>query len=357
MVNFENSILGLVPKEVWLDVGYDVERPSDPIDQLFGNIRTDNLVAEWESRAAEYNMPVMAQFHAFDVQAQKTMRIPIDTHNIEKGLIKVKIDQTERLRALKGRGVVNESRLVEKTLNDGYNCAEEVFTRAQVAKNEIMATGKMTIKENNLDLTIDYGVPAANLALELDFGEGAALPLDEQLLELKEQSAAAGAPINGLYTSEKMLNALRKNATIQKAINGAAMVGQLVRNADLREYLSSEYGITRIITNDLHYSLPLTLGADGRPHTTAKRYYPENRLSFFHADGTIGDGLWGLPPEADAEPFVTAVESGDFPYVFVDQYCENDPKIVWTKASALFIPVLYNPDSLYVATYKNTAGE
>ena len=356
MLRFEDGILGLLPKDVWLDVGNDVERPNDPVDQVFGDIKTDNLVAEWESRAAEYNLPVMAQFHAFDVEAQKTLRMPIDTHNIEKGLIKVKIDQSERLRQLKGRGVINESRLAEKTLNDGYNLAEEVFMRSKVAKNEVLATGKMTITENNLNLTVDYGVPAGNLSLVLDFGDGATKPLDEQLLDLKEASSAAGAAVNGIYTSERMLNALRKNKAIQKAVNGAGMVGQLVRNSDLREYLASEFGITRILTNDLHYSLPLTIGSDGRPHVTAKRYYPQDRISFFSADGTLGDGLWGLPPEADAEPFATAVASGDFPYVFVDQYAENDPKVVWTKASGLFIPVLYNPNALYVATYANTPG-
>ena len=47
----------------------------------------------------------MAQFHGFDVEAQKTFRIPVDTHNIENGLIKVKLNQSERLRELIRAGV------------------------------------------------------------------------------------------------------------------------------------------------------------------------------------------------------------------------------------------------------------
>ena len=348
-IRFENGIFGLIPKKAWLNVGFDVTRPDDPVDQLFGDIKTDNLVAMWESIAAEYSLPVMAQFHAFDAEAQKTMRFPVDVHNIEKGLIKVKIDQSERLRALMGRGVQRESTLAEKVLNDGYKCADEVFTRSKVAKNELLATGKITIKENNLDLTVDYGVPAANLALTLDVGAGATTPLDEQLLTITENARAAGAPITGIYTSAAVLNTLRKNANIQKAINGAAMVGQLVRNNDLRAYLNDEYGIARILTNDLHYSLPLTMGSNGRPET---------KITFFSANSKVGNGIWGDPPEVTAGKFNTAQTTAvsPSPYVYVDQYAEDDPKVVWTKASALFMPVLYNPNSLYVAAVTATPG-
>jgi len=353
-MSFENKIFGLIPKDYWLNVGFDVTRPNDPVDQLFGDIKTDNLVAMWESMASEYNIPVMAQFHAFDVESQKTLRFPVDVHNIEKGLIKVKIDQSERLRALMDRGVQRESALVEKVLNDGYRLAEQVFTRTKVAKNELLATGKITIKENNLDLTVDYGVPAGNLNKTIDIGTGATMPLDEQLLELTEEAESEGVPLTGVYTSKAVLNSLRKNANIQKAINGSAMVGQLVRNNDLRAYLNDEFGISRIYTNDATYSLPLTMGANGRPVVSAKRYYPESKITFFSADGKLGDGLWGDPPEVTAGKFNTTQTSAVSPYVYVDQYAEDDPKVIWTKASALFMPVLYNPNALYVASVINT---
>lgn len=64
--NFENGIFGMLPADAWLEVGFDVTRPDDPVDQVIGDTRTANLVAYWESMAAEYNIPVMAQFHAFD---------------------------------------------------------------------------------------------------------------------------------------------------------------------------------------------------------------------------------------------------------------------------------------------------
>ena len=357
---FRDNILGFIPEADWLTVGFDVERPADPIDSLFGDEKTDNLVAYWQSIAAEYQIPVMAQFHGFDTEAQKTFRVPIDTHNIEKGLIKVKMNQSERLRELARAGVQGDQNIYDYVMNDGLRLADQVVTRTKVAKNELLATGKVTIKENDLDLTVDYGVPAANLAKTLDFGAGATATIPEQLQALMDESTAKGVSLTGMVLPRAVLTKLRQNADVQKSVNGANMVGQLVRNADLRAYLNEEYGITQVITNDQNYAIPNGFDASGRPKVTSKRCYPSNKVSFFgtNANGRIGTGLWGDPPEVDAaRAFDGGVSaSGASPFVYISQWGEKDPAVLWTKASALFMPVLYNPNALYVASVIETAG-
>ena len=99
----------------------------------------------------------MAQFHAFDVPAQKSIPAPIDEHNVEKGLIKVKRNTTELLRQLTGRGVTAESELYNAVMDFAGDLSNQVITRAKVARAEVLATGKMTIKENNLDIKLEYG--------------------------------------------------------------------------------------------------------------------------------------------------------------------------------------------------------
>ena len=356
---FRDNILGFIPEKDWLSVGFDVTRQNDPIDGLFGDEKTDNLVAYWQSIANEYQIPVMAQFHGFDTEAQKTFRVPIDTHNIEKGLIKVKINQSERLRELMRSGVQGDENLYEYVMNDGLRLADQVVTRTKVAKNELLATGKVTIKENDLDITVDYGVPAANLNKQLDVGNGATKSLPDQLQELVDETTAAGITLTGMVLPRAVLTKMRQNAAIQKAVNGATMVGQLVRNTDLRAYLNEEYGIADVITNDLTYNVPGALNATtGIPALTAHRYYPANKVSFFatNASGRIGAGLWGDPPEVDAaRAFDGGVAaSGASPFVYISQWGEKDPAVLWTKASALFMPVLYNPNALYVASVIST---
>ena len=358
MPKFENNILGFIPQEEWLSMDFQVNRPNDPIDTLFSDDRTDNLVAAWESIAAEYQIPVMAQFHGFDTEAQTTFRIPIDNHNIEKGLIKVKINQSERMRALLRAGVRNDD-MYDYVINDGIRLADQVVTRTKVAKNELMATGKVTIKENNLDLTVDYGVPAANMAYTLDFGGGASSDIPSQIQAIIDDATDKGVTLTGIVTSKRNITKLRKNVDIQKAIGGNISVGALVGRSALETYLEEEFGISRIIENDLTYGASATIGADGRPNIVTRRYFPVDKITFFatNPSGRMGVGLWGNPPEVDAGQFMEVNASGQSPYVYISQWMEKDPAVLWTKASGLFMPVLYNPNSLYGATVQETPAE
>lgn len=355
-IKWENNILGFVPKTDWLDIAFQITRPDDPADLLFGDQKTENLVAEWESIANEYQIPVMAQFHGFDTESQKTFRAPIDTHNIEKGLIKVKIDQSERLRALIGKGVNGDTAIYDYVINDGMRLAEQVITRTKVAKNEILASGKVTIKENNLDLTVDYGVPANHLNKTIDFGAGAAKSVPAQIQDIVDAATAEGITLNGIFTSKAMLSKLRQNADIQKAINGVNMAGVLVSRNALETYLSDEFGINQVITNDLQYGAEATIGSNGRPNVTFARYYPADKITFFATGltGSLGTGLWGDAPELDVQRLLETSTSSESPFICITQWAENDPSVLWTKASTLFMPVLYNPNSLFVATAAET---
>lgn len=354
-MKFENGIFGFVNQDEWLSVGTNVTRPNDPIDGLFGDIRTQSIVAKWQTIADEYQTPVMAQFHGFDTEAKTTFRVPIDTHNVEKGLIKVKINQSERLRELMKTGVVGDQELYDYVLNDGIRLADQVVTRTKVAKNELLASGVVTIKENNLDLTVDYGVPAANKAFTLDLSEGA--DVASQLQTIVDAAHDLGLTIDGMVTQSKNLSKMRRNPQLQVDINGTLGAGALIPNAALRDYLSAEFGITRIVVNDQSYGADAVIGANGRPTITMEKYFPADKITFFASrGGKIGDGLWGDPPEVSASRYfdggVTASN-----YVYVSQWGENDPAVTWTKASGLFIPMIYNPNSLFIATVTEPEGE
>lgn len=357
---FRNGMSGFIPEADWLTVGFDVTRQGDPLEQLIGDERTDNIVAAWQSIAAEYQLPVMAQFHSFDTESQKTFRVPVDDHSIEKGLIKVKLNQSESLRAATRDGVQGDERIYDYVMNDGLRLADQVFTRSKVAKAEMLATGKVTIKENGIDTTVDYGVPAANLAKSLDFGVGASATIPEQLQALVDEAAAAGVALSGMVLPRAILTKLRQDVNVQKAVNGNLGVGAMVRNGDFADYMTEEFGIGQIITDDLTYAVPDGYDAAGRPKVKTKRYFPANKLSFYAANaaGRIGTGLWGDPPEVDVARFFEggANAAAEHPYVYITQWAERDPAVLWTKASALFMPVLYNPNALYVASVIETSA-
>lgn len=352
-MTWEKNIFGMIPQAEWLNVGFNVTRPSDPIDGLFGDLKTDNLVAQWQTIASEYQIPVMAQFHGFDTESLTTFRVPIDTHNIEKGLIKVKINQSERLRALVRSGV-REDALYDYVINDGIRLADQVFTRTKVAKNELMASGRVTIKENDLDLTVDYGVPQTNTQYTLNLHKNA--DIDAQIQAIIDDALEQGVTITGMLCGRKVITKMRNNAQLQKAINGNVGAGALIARTALEAHLSEEFGINQIVTNDLTYGASAEIGANGRPSITTKRYFPANKVTFFATNpgGRMGVGLWGDPPEVEAANFYSVQQSSTSPFVHLMQWMETDPTVLWTKASGLFMPVLYNPNSLFIATTAET---
>lgn len=351
MPKWEDNIYGKVRREDWIDVGAVVPtRQNDPTDGLLGDLKTDNLVAHWEFIASEYQIPVMAQFHGFDTEANTTFRVPIDSKNIEKGLIKVKLNQSERLRALTRSGVQGDESLYNYVMQDGIRLADQVITRTKVAKNELLATGKVTIKENNLNLTVDYGLKPAQTALTLNLANNA--DIDAQIQAIVDDAKEAGVTLTGMITSSKNISKMRKNAALQKAINGNIAEGAYIRRSALEAHLAEEFGIGTIITNDLKYGADAKISASGRPSITQKRYFPEDKMTFFATNpgGRLGIGLWGDPPEVDMGQFYPVGGSTVSPYVFITQKMEWDPAVLWTKASSLFMPVLFNPDSLWIAT-------
>lgn len=358
MSMWENNILGFVRNEAWLNTGFNVNRQTDPIDGLFGDEKTDNITAKWQSIAAGYSLPMMAQFHAFDVEAQQTVRVPVDTHNIEKGLIKVKINQSERLRTLIRSGVQGDQNLWRYVINDGYNLSEQVITRTKVAKNEALATGQLTINENNLSLTIDYGVPANNKNLSLVVGADTDVPA--QIQAIIDNALTQGVTIDTIVTSRKVINQLRGNKSVQTTINGTLAQGAMVSMAALEAWLSAEYGINRVVTNDLTYNAATGLDATGKPNVTIRRYYPQDKITFIATNpaGRVGVGLWGDPPEIELSRYGAQVGTGGSasPFVYITQYAEKDPAVVWTKASGLFIPVIYNPTHIFIATVSTTGA-
>ena len=356
-MTWENGIFGMVSKEDWLSVPFTPPvLANDPIDRLFGNEKTDNIGARWDEISADQLIPAMAQFHAFDTEAIKSVSPVLTQHYVEKGLIKVKQNQSERMQQLLKQGVVNDDAQYEYVIRDGIRLARAVEVRARVAKNEALATGQVTIGENNLNLTIDYGVTAAQKAYTVDLNVNS--DVGSHLQAIIDDARENGVVINGMLTSGANLTKMRSNKSIQVNRNGVNASGKFISNAELKAYLA-DFGIDTVITQDNVYNANITDidPATGKPVVTSRRYYPKEKITFFSTtpNGRLGVGLWGDPPEV-VNPLTKTKGTSVSPYVYIHQWTENDPAVLWTKASALFIPVIYNPSTLYIATVTDTGA-
>lgn len=323
---------------------FSINRPSYLGDRLFPDVKTENLTAEYLRLAQGATIPVMATVHAFDTEAEIGSRPALDKVSVEKLLIKRKINQSERMRELVNHGVHSDEALVKYVFDDMRMMADAVKVRAEAAKMEVLSTGKMKVKENALDFEVDYGVPAANTNISIT--STASADIIGQIQDVVDKAAANGYVITEMVTSTKVLRKLSANKGIQTLIFGAAGQGAYVSPAKLQELFSSMFGITNITTNDSQYKYQK---ADGS--YASARFFPEDTISFIASStNRFGTGLWGVTPEEADYGQYSAKSARQF--ITISQWATHDPVAVWTKASGVFIPVLPDPNALYVAKLK-----
>ena len=354
-ITWANGINGMLSEAEWLNFPFDPKRPNEPIDQLFNDEQADNIKARWQSLNSQQLIPKMAKYHAFDTESNKTYRPVLENHEIEKGLIKVKINTSETMQMAMNNNETKPDRLIEYVFNDAMTLGEQVKTRTLVAKYELAATGAVTIGENNLSLKVDFGVTAEQKSYTVDLGANS--DVFGAIQTIIDAAKEKGVIINGMITSGKNITKMRQNTKVQIAINGSAASGATVKRSSFEDYLGTEYGISKIIEADGLYNPDNeAMNASTSVGTlSTRRYFPENKITFFSTmpNGRIGSGLWGLPPAVKNKLIATQGTSAGR-YIYIDQWTEKDPDVLWTRASAVFIPILVNPDSLYIATVTET---
>lgn len=338
------DILNLISNADRLEFSQNISvaRPAYIGDRIFPDQKTQNLKAEYLRLAEGANIPVMATVHAFDTEAEIGTRPVFDKTEVEKLLIKRKINQTERVRLLTENGVYADDAIVRYVFDDMRQMADAVKVRTEVAKMEVLATGKMTIKENNLNMTVDYGVPTKNTGFKIDFGPDA--DIIGQIMAVADAAAESGNALTEIVTSTKILRKLAANKGIQTLIYGTVGAGTYVPAERIRSLFAEMFGFGVITTNDLRYKMQTASGNEA-----TKRFFPEDKMAFL-GNGTassFGVGLWGVTPE-EADYGQYNDKSMD-QFITITQWATPDPVAVWTKASGVFIPVVPNPTGLFIA--------
>ena len=340
-----SDILTLISDSDRLDFSQNlsVARPAYLGDRIFPDQKTESIKAEYLRLAAGATIPVMATVHAFDTEAEIGSRPVFDKTEVEKLLIKRKINQTERVRLLTENGVYDDDAVVRYVFDDMRLMADAVKVRTEVAKMDVLSTGKMNINENRLKMTVDYGVPAENLSFDLDLSADA--DIIGQIQAIVDQAADMGYTINEAITSNKVVRKLSPQTRASRPLFLAPSAqGTYVPNERLRGLFSQLFGFGTITTYDLRYK---TQQADGTEKT--HRFYPEDKITFT-AVPQMGVGLWGVSPE-EAE-YGQYNEKSANQFITITQWATPDPVALWTKATGLFIPVLPDPNGLFVASVK-----
>lgn len=330
---------------------FAVARPT-VLDTIFPDVKSQHFKAEYYRLMQGQNLPTPAFVHALNSEAHIGTRPTFEKVLTEKLFIKEKINQSEQLQMYINNGVPDDNGLVNWVFDDMGRLSESVVTRTKIAKGQAMSRGVMKIKENNLDMVIDFGVPVAH---KIIFGDWSNPEYDifGDIMKAVKMLRDEGKIPSRMLTSDTQIQRMRKNKGIQSAIYGNINAGRLVTMNELRSIIMEEFGL-QIATCDERYAY---IKADGS--RVNGRYFDEDKVTLYTADvsGRAGTGLWGpTPEEAEYAAFQEALQKM---FVTVTMWATKDPVAKWTKASGMFIPVLPDVYGMVIATVttaENTLG-
>ena len=304
------------------------------LSALFPAQKTENMKVEMSRLVENGNLPVMANFHAFDTEAKIGDRTNYREIEFEKLLIKEKLNQTERIAYLLGSNPKNKQ-IIDFIYDDMSNLISRVLVRAELANNQVLSTGKLEINENNFKTVVDFGYKKSTNDIALSGWGTPAHDIIGDLNNIVEKASKAGKKITRALTSSAIVQFMVNNDGIKAFFKDA---GKLLTKKAVLTWVNENFGIAFEVNDDVYKTSALD--------TTAHRFYPENKISFFGGNSTLGKGLYGVTPEELKLNNGVATKG----MVTITQWETPDPVATWTKASAVYLPVVADIDGLFIAT-------
>ncbi len=328
--------LGMLEGKQWLEISEDFDYIRATEDfvglKLFPFARTENMKLAIAQLVEEGDIPVMALVHALDTEAQIGDRPDYEEIQYTLLLVKRKLNQGEALRKkLKDLGMSNEQReIINAVYADAANLIASIITRFEVMADEALCTGKVTIDENNVNLTIDYHLPEDHRFVVSGWSDST----HDILGDLVKIKNASKNKIVRALTSYKVMGYIVNNEKIQ---NIAAEQGTYVTVNWATNYIQNYFDIEFVVVDGTYKEKY----QDG----TERNFFKDDVISFLTTTGELGKTYMTSTPSEDCDLATNVTRSG---YVSVRQYVDNSVLTVWTEAEGLGLPVFRNIRQLYI---------
>jgi hypothetical protein len=223
-------------------------------------------------------------------------------------------------------------------LDDGVRQARAIEARMELARGEALFTAGVSLNENNVQAAVDFGRSGSHLVTAATPWStiATAKAYDDLQAWLDVYNTTNGRLPAYTLMSRTIYNYLRRNAQLlsMAASNGTTPA---VLTKDGLSNVLSDFDIPPVVIYDAQVSVA----------GTPTRVTPVDKICFLPEFGdAVGQTLWGVPVEADDPRYGLA---GDAAGIAVGAYKTEDPQTVWTRATAIALPVVAAPDLTFVA--------
>ncbi|GAA1064666.1 major capsid protein [Streptomyces asiaticus] len=249
---------------------------------------------------------------------------------------KLPVGEYERI---KRRNVDSQREEIRNAMmSDSEKLVDQLRARVELARGAALFGAAVNLNENNVQGGVDFGrnpahsVTAATLWSDLTNSK----PLDDLQAWMDVYNDTNGTLPRYVMMSRQIYNLLRRSAQLTKlSTTGATAPGVLTKSG--LETLLSDYDVPEIVI----YDAKVSVGG------SATRITPQDKICFLPEQGpSAGRTLWGVPVEADDPRYgLGGSEAG----IAVGAYKSEDPQTVWTRATAIVLPVVAAPDLTFQA--------
>jgi len=291
-----------------------------------------------------------AMFRAYDAETPIGQRDNFQRQRVALPPLgqKTLVGEEERLRLEMLRsGGDNTAALIQALYNDAQINTQAVLARMELARGQVLTTGKFTLSgENGLKgIEADFGVAGSHLptAPVLWSDHATSDPLEDMRDWADLYTDDAGEPPAFALTSRQAIGHMLRNESVRSNFATLGGTPAVITRAQLAGLLDA---------NDLpqlvEYNTQVFTYAD-----VSTRVIPVNKMIYLPANpASLGNTFWGITAEALElvgmnNPQLTFAQA---PGLVGTVTRSGDPVRTWTHVAAIGMPVLAAPEKLLTAT-------
>lgn len=325
------------------------------LDQVLPNRLLDDL--EYRVRSGGLTDVDVAEFRAWDTPPPMTGRPGITRKRGELPPVSRQIplleEESLRLRAMQ-TGSTNP--IVDAIFDDAARMTRAVQGRIELARGDVLTDGIVTINENGVNLTVDYGVAAGHLPVLAGANQwtvanaATATPITNLLAWLDTYKTDTGLMPRGILMSRTRFAALAVNAEVRAYAQAGASTAPARVNLATIQQVFAEFGIPPLLglgadpTGDPFYDVSVRVNGVLTP------VIPVDKVVFVPpADEPVGNTFYGLTAEAVRLIERNLIVAQDAPGVVALAFQNDNPVQTFTLATAIALPAVINPELIFTA--------
>jgi Phage major capsid protein E len=286
----------------------------------------------------------VAEYRAFDTQPRLTGRQGFDRIRGSLAPVSRQIALTEeerlRLRALQSGGAQGRAAQVNQIYADAERMTRAVKARLELAKGQVLQTGKFTLAENGLVMEADFSMPATHKpTAQTTWATNTTDILADLLTWMQLYVDDNGFEPGEMVLSRKILGYMINNNKMKEAAAFAGTTPARINLETVQAILASN-GLPPIIVNDT------TVRVNG----TATRVIAEDKVLFMPPQGVpLGNTHYGITAEALVLAEAGKIQERDAAGIVAVNLRNDNPVQTFTLATAIAVPVLGNPNAIICA--------